>query len=257
MGTMKFYYNGIKVDGELYKGSWHRSASRLNTNGESITFYSAEYGSAPRAIYEAFNVINNTDTMTDYFEKGHFVVTTEHPCWAQCEAACTRQAEIRAARSARQEAKAAGKIVPKAPRKPQQNAMPSAWIKYNLAQAGIFANCRKAHGFGVDIIVRMGSATKAANIAAETFTSMGFNYAPGITVCYSRPALDAKADEFRKFIDIKTAVKCGGKVKIAGYEFSANGKAVAINGPELDNEILTPATFVDYKFASLLMDRGV
>lgn len=60
MENVKFMYNGIKVDGKLIKGYWSKS-------DDAISFYADGYGSQiPR---ELFDVENETDSMTDYFDK--------------------------------------------------------------------------------------------------------------------------------------------------------------------------------------------
>ena len=63
MATIKFMYNGIKIDGKLIKGFW----SKANyTNGAKYCFYADSYCS--KKLREHFTVKNDTDIMTDYFE---------------------------------------------------------------------------------------------------------------------------------------------------------------------------------------------
>lgn len=71
---IKFYWNGFKM-----AGSDKLQKCFYSIYGESITIYAADYGaSLPRDI---FDVENETDTMTDYFEKDHAIVTPEHPLY--------------------------------------------------------------------------------------------------------------------------------------------------------------------------------
>ncbi len=63
MENIKFMYNGIKINGKLVKGFWSKGGY---TNGAEIAFYAKEY-STPE-LKEIFNVKNDTDIMTDYFE---------------------------------------------------------------------------------------------------------------------------------------------------------------------------------------------
>lgn len=69
--SIRFYYNGIKVDGgELIK--CHFSADE---NGATI--YASGYGAElPR---ELFDVRNDTDSMTDYFDKDSATLPADHP----------------------------------------------------------------------------------------------------------------------------------------------------------------------------------
>lgn len=69
--SIRFYYNGIKVNGgDLIK--CHFSADE---NGATI--YASGYGAdLPRAL---FDVRNDTDTMTDYFDKDSATLPADHP----------------------------------------------------------------------------------------------------------------------------------------------------------------------------------
>ena len=69
--SIRFYYNGIKVNGgELIK--CHYSADE---NGATI--YASSYGAElPRAL---FDVRNDTDIMTDYFDKDSARLSADHP----------------------------------------------------------------------------------------------------------------------------------------------------------------------------------
>lgn len=62
--TIKFFYNGIKINGKLFKGSYGLGGY---TNGAKMAFYSDSY-CAPE-LREHFKVKNDSDSMTDYFEK--------------------------------------------------------------------------------------------------------------------------------------------------------------------------------------------
>lgn len=69
--TLKFYYNGIKVNnGNLLKGFYS-----LNNDGTAVTFY-ADHDNLPR---DMFPVENNTDYYTDYFEDDRFTISADHP----------------------------------------------------------------------------------------------------------------------------------------------------------------------------------
>lgn len=69
--TLKFYYNGIKVNnGDLLKGFYS-----LNNDASAVTFY-ADHDDLPR---DMFPVENNTDYYTDYFEDDRFTISADHP----------------------------------------------------------------------------------------------------------------------------------------------------------------------------------
>ena len=87
--TIKFMYNGIKVDGTLHKGSWSKSGyvkSHMPRKVcfETVTFYSSDYKRLPNI---GFEVHNNTDSMTDYFEKDRIRFEPEHERHAEAHAA--------------------------------------------------------------------------------------------------------------------------------------------------------------------------
>lgn len=63
--TIKFLWNGIKVDGELFKGWWSDCKLEGFPAG-TITFYVDGYKWIPREC--GFEVENDSDIMTDYFD---------------------------------------------------------------------------------------------------------------------------------------------------------------------------------------------
>ncbi len=69
--SIRFYYNGIKVNGgELIKCHYSADAG-------SVTIYAQRYGAdLPRAL---FDVRNDTDFMTDYFDKDSATIPADHP----------------------------------------------------------------------------------------------------------------------------------------------------------------------------------
>ena len=63
---IKFMWNGIKIDGKLYR--CHYSDGKLiNHPDGTLTIYRKDYGQMPQV--EGLNVQNDTDMMTDYFER--------------------------------------------------------------------------------------------------------------------------------------------------------------------------------------------
>lgn len=76
--TVKFYYNGIKVDnGKLIKCFY--SIDNHVSYDECVTIYAHGYCSdLPRDI---FPVENNSDIYTDYFEEDRTTLTPDHPLY--------------------------------------------------------------------------------------------------------------------------------------------------------------------------------
>lgn len=67
---MKFAYNGIRTsDKKLIKGHFNFCTFR-----KCVTFYASDYGSLNQEMKEKFKVKNDSDSMTDYFEKDRFVI---------------------------------------------------------------------------------------------------------------------------------------------------------------------------------------
>lgn len=84
---LKFYYNGIKGDnGKLQRCSYSLGALLHHPEG-TITIYSREYSHFTKDIQEVFTVENDSDLMTDYFEKDRIRVLPSHPMYQQVLAA--------------------------------------------------------------------------------------------------------------------------------------------------------------------------
>jgi hypothetical protein len=83
MATFKFLWNGIKVDnGKLQRGSY--SIGNLIGHPEAtITIYARNYSGFSAAVWEAFDVQNDSDGMTDYFETDRIRVRPDHPLYSQ------------------------------------------------------------------------------------------------------------------------------------------------------------------------------
>lgn len=69
---IRFYWNGLKVNGEFLKCSY--SAER---SGPGVTIY-GHYTNLPR---EFFEVVNESDSMTDYFEDDRTTLSEDHPLY--------------------------------------------------------------------------------------------------------------------------------------------------------------------------------
>jgi hypothetical protein len=87
MTTLKFLWNGIKANGgKLQSASY--STGRLTGYPEgTITIYANRYRRFSVEVCEAFEVQNDTDSCSDYFEGDRVRVTPDHPLYAQVKAA--------------------------------------------------------------------------------------------------------------------------------------------------------------------------
>ena len=107
--TLKFFYNGIKVNGgKLQKAffskgnltSW--AMEKYGYDSDTLTVYAREYAGFSAEIRGIFQVENDSDMMTDYFEKDRIRVTKGHPLYGQVlksfEAQEARQNRVREAR---------------------------------------------------------------------------------------------------------------------------------------------------------------
>lgn len=99
---LKFMYNGIKVDGKLYK-AWY-SKGRLISNPDEgiITIYARDYTRLPNI--EGLNVQNDTDIMTDYFDSDKIRVVPSNKWYSQVHEAYEKQEKKRTRRREKRKA---------------------------------------------------------------------------------------------------------------------------------------------------------
>ena len=84
--SIKFYYNGLRLNGEksLLKCSYY-----LGEN--SVTIYANGYSHLPRDLFE---VVNESDIYTDYFEDDRATLGPDHPLYKYARYAAAK-AELR------------------------------------------------------------------------------------------------------------------------------------------------------------------
>lgn len=70
---IRFYYNGIKVNGGKLIKCWY------SIDSDSVTMYADSYGAALPKQY--FEVRNDSDAYTDYFDKDSAVIRADHPLY--------------------------------------------------------------------------------------------------------------------------------------------------------------------------------
>jgi len=90
MGEIKFVWNGIRVDGKLYR-AWYSESALKNHEAGTITIYARDYKSLPSIA--GLTIQNETDMMTDYFEKDKVRVVPSHPMHTAIHAAMKQMDE--------------------------------------------------------------------------------------------------------------------------------------------------------------------
>jgi len=81
---LKFLWNGIKLDGKLYRARYS-PGELINYPAGTITIYAKDYGRFPKI--EGLTVINDSDIITDYFGKDRIYVTPDNPYYQQVKTA--------------------------------------------------------------------------------------------------------------------------------------------------------------------------
>ena len=97
MSNLRFFYNGIKVGKEsLQKAHYSFTPAREEPKGVSkprLYIYARDYARFSGEVRDQFEVINNTDSMTDYFERDHIEVYPDHPLFKAVAEAYLKQVE--------------------------------------------------------------------------------------------------------------------------------------------------------------------
>ncbi len=79
---LKFFWNGIKgADGKLQR-AFYSVGQLVNAPEGTITIY-AKDGRFNAEVRQHFEVLNDSDSMTDYFEDDRIRVSPDHPLYAQ------------------------------------------------------------------------------------------------------------------------------------------------------------------------------
>ena len=98
-------YNGVKKDGVLYK-AWYMNLSGSDSEPYPIAIYASTYKRFP--TIEGLVIKNDTDSMTDYFEKDRILVRPDSKHYNDVLAAYHKQQEKRAKLQEKREAKRKG-----------------------------------------------------------------------------------------------------------------------------------------------------
>ena len=91
--VVKFMWNGIKVDGVLYRA--HYSAGPYTAQSGlpegTITVYAKDYAALPQI--DGLTIINDSDIMTDYFENDRMRILPDNKWYSDAKAAYEKQNE--------------------------------------------------------------------------------------------------------------------------------------------------------------------
>ncbi len=90
---VKFMWNGIKVDGTLYKAHYSMGGYTANSGipANTITIYGKNYDSLPQL--EGLTIENDSDIMTDYFENDRIRITPDSKYYNDAKAAYEKMNE--------------------------------------------------------------------------------------------------------------------------------------------------------------------
>lgn len=87
-----FYWNGIKdAKGDKLQRAHYSAGELYNHPAGTLTIYARDYGRFSAKVRACFAVQNDTDTMTDYFDKDRIRVIPTHPLYPQVKAALDAQ----------------------------------------------------------------------------------------------------------------------------------------------------------------------
>ena len=104
MTTLKFFYNGIKVNGGILQKAFYCQGAYTPEScipSGTITIYGKDYRRFSAEIRELLEVRNDTDSMSDYFETDSIYVKPDHPLYAQVLIAFNLQEDKAAKRRAK------------------------------------------------------------------------------------------------------------------------------------------------------------
>jgi len=98
---LQFQAHGIKTSKGVEKCTYMLSS--LISGGKCITIYSSKTSCSRFSpeVHQAFDIKNDTDMMTDYFESDLFRVFPSHPLFAEVVEGYKKQLAFRAKRSPR------------------------------------------------------------------------------------------------------------------------------------------------------------
>lgn len=88
---LRFLWNGVKINGTLTRCYYSMGNLVEPWPAETITVWCKGYGRLPEAIAKYFDVENNSDSQSDYFEEDRIRVCPNHPLYGLVKAAWQAQ----------------------------------------------------------------------------------------------------------------------------------------------------------------------
>lgn len=90
--ALRFFFNGLKVGtGRLQRGNWSLIERWTTGAGREIqtqlVLYAKNYASFSAEVREELEVVNNSDSMIDYFETDRVSILPGHPLFVDAAAA--------------------------------------------------------------------------------------------------------------------------------------------------------------------------
>ena len=91
--VVKFMWNGIKVDGVLYRAHYSAGPYTIQSGlpQDTITVYGKDYADLPQI--DGLAIINESDIMTDYFENDRIRILPDNKWYSEAKAAYEKQNE--------------------------------------------------------------------------------------------------------------------------------------------------------------------
>lgn len=84
---LRFLWNGIKVGNGQLLTCWYSTGPFTNYPDGTLTVSARDYNSFPAEVRACFNIENNTDVQSDYFDSDRIRVTPNHPLYSLVKAA--------------------------------------------------------------------------------------------------------------------------------------------------------------------------
>lgn len=101
-----FFWNGIKdARGEKLQPCHYSDGELINSPAGTLLIYARDYVGFSATVMACFTVVNDSDTMTDYFDKDRIRVVPRHPLHGAVLAALHAQTAHRSAMSAKRAAR--------------------------------------------------------------------------------------------------------------------------------------------------------
>jgi len=94
--TVKFFYNGVRIDGVLFRVSYNMVHENERLPKGTIIMYEKDYNDFPRI--EGLTVINDSDPMTDYIVRDKILIYPNSPYYADARRAIEKHDERMKAR---------------------------------------------------------------------------------------------------------------------------------------------------------------